>query len=82
MSPKDVGYGRTVAVVLGLLLGVGDRCSVVGNEASLEGVVSIGVGAGAGTPAGVSLGGHRWLGMEANVLMAADSLSVRGARGD
>ena len=45
MSPKDVGYGRTVAVVLGLSLGVGAQCSVVGDEGSLRGVVFIGVGA-------------------------------------
>ena len=31
---------------------------------------------------GVLVGGQRWSSMEANVLMAADSLSVRGARGD
>ena len=60
MSPKDVGYGRTVAVVLGLSLGVGARCSVVGDEDSLGSVVSIGVGAGAGTSVGVSVGGQRW----------------------
>ena len=68
-------------MVLGLLLGVGAQCSVVGDEGSLGGVVSIGVCAGAGTSVGVSVGGQRWLSMEANVLMAADSLSVRGARG-
>ena len=53
MLPNDVGFGRTVAVVLGLLLGVGARCRVVGDEGSLEGVVSIGVGAGSGTSFGV-----------------------------
>ena len=57
MSPKDVVYGRTVAVVLGLSQGVGARCSVVGDEGSLVGVVLIGVGAGAGTLVGVSVGG-------------------------
>ena len=72
MSPKDVGYGRTVVVFLGLLLCVGARCSVVGDEGSLVGVVLIGVGAGAGTLVGVSVGGQRWSSMEANVLMAAD----------
>ena len=82
MSPKDVGYGHTVAVVLGLLLGVGDRCSVVGHEASLEGVVSIGVGAGEGTSVGVSVGEQRWWSTEANVLMVVYSVSIRGARGD
>ena len=56
MSPKDVVYGRTVAVVLGLLLGDGNQCSVVGDEGSLVGVVLIGVGAGAGTLFGVSVG--------------------------
>ena len=82
MSPKDVGYGRTVEVVLGLLLGVGARCSVVGDEGSLVGVVSIGVGVGSGISVGVLVGGKRWWSMEANVLMAEDSLSVRGAWGD
>ena len=31
---------------------------------------------------GVSVGGQRWSSMEANILMAAYLLSVRGARGD
>ena len=82
MSPKDVGYGRTVVVFLGLLLCVGARCSVVGDEGSLGGVVSIGVGEGAGTSVGVSVGGQCWLSMEASVFMSADSLSVRRVRGD
>ena len=30
----------------------------------------------------MSVGGQSWLSMEANFLMAADLLSVRGARGD
>ena len=30
----------------------------------------------------MSVGGQLWLSMEANVLMVADSLSVRGDRGD
>ena len=82
MSPKDVGYGRTVVVVLGLSLGVGDRFSVVGDEGSLGGFVSIGFGAGAGTLVGVLVGGKSWWSMEANVLVAEDLLSVRGARGN
>ena len=56
MLPKDVGYGRTVAVVLGLSLGVGARCSVVGDEGSFGVLVLISVGAGAGTLVGVSVG--------------------------
>ena len=82
MSPKDVGYGRTVAAVLGLLLGVGARCSVVGDKGSFGGVVSIDYGAVAGTSVRVSVGGQRCWSMEANVLMASDSLSVIGARRD
>ena len=82
MSPKDVGYGRTIAVVLGLSLGVGAQCSVVGDEGSLGDIVSIGVGAGAGASAGVLVGRQCWLSMEAKVLMEADLLSVRGTRGD
>ena len=57
MFPKDVGYGRTVAMVLGILLGVGAQCSVVGDEGSLGGVVSVNVGAGPGTSVGVSVVG-------------------------
>ena len=45
-------------------------------------MVLIGVGAGSGTSVRVSVGGQRWSSMEANVLMAAYSLSVRGDRGD
>ena len=82
MSPKDFGYGRTVALVLGLLLGIGAQCSVVGDEGSLGGVVSIGVGARAGTSVGVSVGEQRWWSTEANVLMVVYSVSIRGARGD
>ena len=72
MSPKDVGYGCTVAVVLGLSIGVGARCSVVGDGGSLGGVFSTGVGAGAGTSIGVLVGGKRWWSMEANVFMEED----------
>ena len=79
---EDVGYRRTVAVVLGLSLGFDDRCIVVGDEGSLGGVVSIGVGAGEGTSVGVSVGGQRWWSMEANVLMSAYSLSVKLSRVD
>ena len=82
MLPKDVGYGRTVVVVLGLLLGVGARCSVVVDEGSLGGVVSIGVGAGVGTSVWVSVGGQHWWSMEADFFMASDSLLVRGVRRD
>ena len=81
MSLKDVGYGRVIAMALVLLLGVGDRCSVVGDGGSLGGVVFVCVGSGAGTSVRVSVGGQRWWSMESNVLMAADSLSVRVARG-
>ena len=59
-------------MILVLSLGVGAPCSVVGDEGSLGGVVLIGVGAGACTSVGVSVGGKCWSSMEANVLMAAD----------
>ena len=45
-------------------------------------MVLIGVGAGSGTSVRASVGGQCWSIMEANVLMAAYSLSVRGARVD